>query len=144
MVLTCCKEVYRFSHNPYPYSTCISSFLQQHPYTSLFILKMVFLSFVYRILKWFCSYARTASAQTATWQMRCAKPATPLLVLISSMQLLWVHSCPQELIINRLSDGNRRVERVGTFLPHSTRCQFHVGRVEHQLHTHPRSNACEY
>ena len=29
----CCKEVYRFPHNiNYPYSTCISSFLQQHPY----------------------------------------------------------------------------------------------------------------
>ena len=29
----CCKEVYRFPHNiTYPYSTCISSFLQQHPY----------------------------------------------------------------------------------------------------------------
>ena len=29
----CCKELYRFPHNiTYPYSTCISSFLQQHPY----------------------------------------------------------------------------------------------------------------
>ena len=29
----CCKEVYKFPHNiTYPYSTCISSFLQQHPY----------------------------------------------------------------------------------------------------------------
>ena len=27
-----CKEVFRFSHITYPYSTCISSFLQQHPY----------------------------------------------------------------------------------------------------------------
>ena len=27
----CCK-VYRFPHITYPYSTCISSFLQQHPY----------------------------------------------------------------------------------------------------------------
>ena len=27
-----CKEVYRFPHITYPYSTCISSFLQQHPY----------------------------------------------------------------------------------------------------------------
>ena len=29
-----CKEVYRFPHNniTYPYSTCISSFLQQHSY----------------------------------------------------------------------------------------------------------------
>ena len=28
----CCKEVYRFPHITYTYSTCISSFLHQHPY----------------------------------------------------------------------------------------------------------------
>ena len=30
----CCKEVYiyRFPHITYPYSTCIISFLEQHPY----------------------------------------------------------------------------------------------------------------
>ena len=28
----CCKEVYRFLHNTYPYSTFITSFQQQHPY----------------------------------------------------------------------------------------------------------------
>ena len=33
-----CKEVYRFPHTTYPYSSCISSFLQQHPYF-LFIFK---------------------------------------------------------------------------------------------------------
>ena len=29
-----CKEVYiyRFHHTTYPYSSCICSFLQQHPY----------------------------------------------------------------------------------------------------------------
>ena len=27
----CCKEVYRF-HTTYPYSFCICSFFQQHPY----------------------------------------------------------------------------------------------------------------
>ena len=26
------KEVYRFPHTTYPYSSCICSFLQQHPY----------------------------------------------------------------------------------------------------------------
>ena len=36
-----CKEVYRFPHITYPYSSCISSFLQQHPYF-FFILKMFF------------------------------------------------------------------------------------------------------
>ena len=28
----CCKEIYRFPHITYPYSSCICSFLQQHPY----------------------------------------------------------------------------------------------------------------
>ena len=38
-----CKEVYnRFPHTTYPYSSCICSFLQQHPYF-LFIFKNVFL-----------------------------------------------------------------------------------------------------
>ena len=27
-----CKEIYRFPHTTYPYSSCICSFLQQHPY----------------------------------------------------------------------------------------------------------------
>ena len=35
------KEVYRFPHTTYPYSSCICYFLQQHPYF-LFI----FLSFI--------------------------------------------------------------------------------------------------
>ena len=26
-----CNEVYRFPHTTYPYSSCICSFLQQHP-----------------------------------------------------------------------------------------------------------------
>ena len=47
----CCKEAYRFPHNiTYPYSTCISSFLQQHPL--LFVhLKNVFRS----CLCYFCA-----------------------------------------------------------------------------------------
>ena len=36
-----CKEVYRFPHITYPYSSCICSYLQQHPYF-LFIKKMIF------------------------------------------------------------------------------------------------------
>ena len=36
-----CKEVYRFPHTTYPYSSCICSFLQQHPYF-LFIKKNVY------------------------------------------------------------------------------------------------------
>ena len=35
------KEVYRFPHITYPYSSCICSFLQQHPYF-LFIKKYIF------------------------------------------------------------------------------------------------------
>ena len=38
-----CKEVYRFPHTTYPYSSCICSFLQQHP-NFLFI----FLFYVFR------------------------------------------------------------------------------------------------
>ena len=40
----CCKEMYRFPHITYPYSTCISSVLQQHPY--LFV-NIIFLFFLY-------------------------------------------------------------------------------------------------
>ena len=44
----CCKEVYyRFPHITYCYSTCISSFVQQHPYLSFFVhLKNVFSFFI--------------------------------------------------------------------------------------------------
>ena len=34
-----CKEVYKFPHITYPYSSCICSLLQQHPYF-LLIFKM--------------------------------------------------------------------------------------------------------
>ena len=37
-----CKEVYRFPHITYPYSSCICSFLQQHPYFFCSFLKMFF------------------------------------------------------------------------------------------------------
>ena len=39
------KEVYRFPHTTYPYSSCICSFLQSIP-TFLFIFKNVFRSFI--------------------------------------------------------------------------------------------------
>ena len=44
-----CKEVYRFPHTTYPYSSCICSFLQQHLYF-LFIFKNVFRSFIIQAL----------------------------------------------------------------------------------------------
>ena len=53
----CCKEVYRYPHNiTYPYSTCISSFLQQHPYFFVH-LKNVFV-LVYAI---FVQYSKRCS-----------------------------------------------------------------------------------
>ena len=36
------RRYYRFPHITYPYSSCICSFLQQHPYILLFIKKMFF------------------------------------------------------------------------------------------------------
>ena len=41
-----CKEVYRF-HITYPYSSCICSFLQQHPYI-LLLKKMFIVLYIYR------------------------------------------------------------------------------------------------
>ena len=38
-----CKEVYRFPHTTYPYSSCICSFLQQHP-NFFFIFQNIFRS----------------------------------------------------------------------------------------------------
>ena len=37
------KEVYRFPHTTYPYSSCICSFLQQHPF-------VIFLKYIFRSL----------------------------------------------------------------------------------------------
>ena len=46
-----CKEVYRFPHTTYPYSSCICSFLQQYPYF-LFIFKNVFRSlYIFRAIE---------------------------------------------------------------------------------------------
>ena len=39
-----CKEVYRFPHTTYPYSSCICTFLQQHPYFFCSFFKNVFRS----------------------------------------------------------------------------------------------------
>ena len=38
-----CKEVYRFPHSTYPYSSCICSFLQQHPilFVNFFIIIII-------------------------------------------------------------------------------------------------------
>ena len=44
----CCKEVYRYPHNNYSYSTCISSFFGSSIPTSLFIFQNVFSGFGYK------------------------------------------------------------------------------------------------
>ena len=36
------EVVYRFPHATYPYSSCICSFLQQHPYFLFILFKMFF------------------------------------------------------------------------------------------------------
>ena len=41
-----CKEVYRFPHTTYPYSSCICSFLQQHPIPTFCSFKKIFFVFV--------------------------------------------------------------------------------------------------
>ena len=42
------KEIYRFPHTTYPYSSCICTFLQQHPYFFVHFLKCFsFLLYIY-------------------------------------------------------------------------------------------------
>ena len=36
------KEIYRFPHTTYPYSSCICTFWQQHPYSFFHFVKMIF------------------------------------------------------------------------------------------------------
>ena len=67
-----CKEVYRFPHTTYPYSSCICSFLQSIP-TFLFILKMffvlvpvLFLITFYVLNNFFAQY-RAGSTAWAGW-----------------------------------------------------------------------------
>ena len=41
------KEIYRFPHTTYPYSSCICTFWQQHPYFCFHFVKMILRSFIY-------------------------------------------------------------------------------------------------
>ena len=44
------KEIYRFPHTTYPYSSCICPFLQQHPYFFCsFFLMFCVLVYIYRL-----------------------------------------------------------------------------------------------
>ena len=57
-----CKEVYRFPHSTYPYSSCICSFLQQHPYFLLMFFVLVPVLFVitfYVLNNFFTQYKHT-------------------------------------------------------------------------------------
>ena len=42
------KEIYRFPHTTYPYSSCICTFLQQHPYFFFHFVKMILYIYIYR------------------------------------------------------------------------------------------------
>ena len=41
------KEIYRFPHTTYPYSSCICTFWQQHPYFFFHFVKMILRSYIY-------------------------------------------------------------------------------------------------
>ena len=48
-----CKEVYRFHHTTYPYSSFIRSFLQQHPYFFSFLKCFSFLFQYFFVIKFY-------------------------------------------------------------------------------------------
>ena len=48
-----CREVYRFPHITYPYSSCICSFLQQDPYFLFFFLMFFILVPVLFVIKFY-------------------------------------------------------------------------------------------
>ena len=57
-----CKKVYRFPHSTYPYSSCICSFLQQHPYFLFIFLNVsvLFCNYILCILNnFFTQYKHT-------------------------------------------------------------------------------------
>ena len=57
-----CKEVYRFPHTTYPYSSCIRSFLQQHPTLKkmFFVLvPVLFCNQIYVLNNFFKQYKHT-------------------------------------------------------------------------------------
>ena len=53
-----CKEVYRFPHITYPYSSCICSFLQQHPTFCSFLKCFSFL-FQYIFVIYLITFSRS-------------------------------------------------------------------------------------
>ena len=60
------KEIYRFPHTTYPYSSCICTFLQQHPYF-LFIFLNVFRSCINRHKIHKCTCELTRAVAVYVW-----------------------------------------------------------------------------
>ena len=103
-----CKEVYRFPHTTYPYSSCICSFLQQHPYF-LFILKMFFL--LVPVL--FCNYILCINAHQLTSKSKFFKAdiATYSHGIFSRVRVTSIHpSYRQCRIVNKINNA-----RCGTY-----------------------------
>ena len=48
------KEIYRFPHTTYPYSSCICTFLQQHPYFFVHFLKCFSFFTIYLTFGYIC------------------------------------------------------------------------------------------
>ena len=59
-----CKEVYRFPHITYPYSSCICSFLQQHPYLLFSFLFQYFFVIKFYVLNIFFAQYKHIPATT--------------------------------------------------------------------------------
>ena len=62
------KEIYRFPHTTYPYSSCICTFLQQHPYFFVHLKKCIFIIiYIRKILhssRYIRIYKRAKSSST--------------------------------------------------------------------------------
>ena len=57
-----CKEIYRFPHTTYPYSSCICSFLQQHPTFCSFFYKCF--SFLFQYFMYYIIFSRSINIHT--------------------------------------------------------------------------------
>ena len=64
-----CKEVYRFPHTTYPYSSCICSFLQQHPYFLFIFLKCFSFLYIYISKIWAIEQTRGLLHSQLLWRV---------------------------------------------------------------------------
>ena len=76
-----CKEVYRFPHTTYPYSSCICSFLQQHPYFLFFFFNVLYIYTCIYIYIGSILYSSTVSVGLAQ--------ARPNSIILYSRKLRW-------------------------------------------------------